>query len=145
MNQLSILAVVVILITSLACRKNPHEPNCGNCDQETIVSAALYESAPDDFLHLDTVFIKDDCLNITFTSSGCDGETWVTQLIDSEQILESNPVQRVLRLSLFNEELCDAVFSRTITFDLRTIQLSDYDRLLINLDDWEAGPILYEY
>lgn len=146
MNNLRFLWIASLgVLLFVACHKDPQPPICDDCDQTTLVSSTLYENAPNDFFTFDTVFIDGNCLEITFTSSGCDGSSWVIQLIDSEQILESFPVQRVLRMSLQNEELCDAVFSRTVTFDLTPLQLAAYDRILLNIDGWEGSPLLYEY
>lgn len=145
MKPTAILLLSFLLLTTGACHKcNDCKPRT-ECDQITIVDAGLYETAPDDAFFFEEIVLRENCLEITFTSSGCDGSRWVTNLIDSEAILESFPVQRVLRLSLQNDEECDAVITRTLSFDLTPIQLAAYDRIMLNIDGYEGERILYTY
>ena len=88
--------------------------------------------------------INGDCLVINFSASGCDGNTWIVKLIDSEQILESNPIQRNLRISLENNEDCTAVPNKTLTFDISNLQIQDDNRIYLNITN-SGDQILYEY
>ena len=145
MMKPSTILFLLVMTLSSACHKWDDCDPASRCDQPVIVDKALYETAPDDFLFFETVLLDGDCLEITFTSSGCDGSTWITELIDSEAILESFPVQRVLRLSLHNMEPCDAVIAKTVSFDLTPIQLEEYDRILLNIEGYQGERILYRY
>ncbi len=113
------------------------------CDDDVIVSAEAYITAHDDHLNINSIEIIDDCLVIDFGSSGCDGSTWELKLIDADVIMESDPPQRNVRLSLKNDELCDAYFSKVISFDISALQV-DGNKLLINLKGHNE-PILYKY
>jgi hypothetical protein len=64
-------------------------------------------------------------------------------LIDSEAILESNPPQRNLRLSLKNEESCEAIINKEVSFDISKLQV-DGKKVLLNIFN-SSGQILYEY
>jgi len=145
MKPTVILLFSFLLFTAGACHKCDDCKPRTECDQITIVDAGLFDTAPDDGLAIQGVELQGDCLAITFSSSGCDGSRWVTKLIDSEAVLESFPVQRVLRLSLQNDEECDAVITRTLSFDLRPVQLEAYDRIILNIDGYEGERILYTY
>ena len=87
--------------------------------------------------------INDNCLKINFSSGGCNGDTWELKLIDSEDILESYPPQRNLRLSLKNEELCEAYITKELTFDISNLQV-DGNKVQLNLTNSDKN-ILYEY
>ena len=82
-------------------------------------------------------------MKINFSSSGCGGETWEIKLIDSEDIMESNPPQRNLRLSLKNEEVCLAIVTKELTFDISNLQVGG-NRVQLNITNSEE-TILYEY
>ncbi|MDC1539543.1 hypothetical protein N8480_02595 [Flavobacteriaceae bacterium] len=82
-------------------------------------------------------------MKINFSSSGCNGDTWELKLIDSEDILESNPPQRNLRLSLKNEELCEAYITKELTFDISNLQV-DGNKVQLNLTNSDKN-ILHEY
>lgn len=115
-----------------------------DCDLNTLISENLYDNAPDDQLSITSFEISEDCLELEFSSSGCDGSTWEVQLIDSGQLLESFPVQRNIRLSLENTEVCDAIISKTLSFDLTELQIQEADQVSLNLTN-SGDQILYEY
>ena len=113
-----------------------------NCDAEVIISKQEYINAPSDYLTINSASIPEDCLTISFSSSGCDGSSWVVKLIDSGAVAESSPCQRSLRLSLKNSELCDAVISKKISFDISKLQISGDNSVILHLN---GESILYEY
>ena len=112
------------------------------CDQNVVVSSIEYESAPNDPFSIVEMTINGDCLNIKFTASGCDGNTWIVKLIDSGDIAESYPCQRTLRLSLKNEELCNAVPTKEISVDIKDLQIVGNNKVILQVSGEE---ILYEY
>lgn len=136
-----ILTLAIIGIAVLSCSDNDDSTNC---DFETLVSAEQYENAPSDQLSITGLEINGNCLKIKFSASGCDGNSWNVKLIDSEQILESNPIQRNLRLSLENNELCAAVPSKTLTFDISELQVLNNNKVYLNITN-SVDQILYEY
>lgn len=137
-----ILILISIGITILSCSNDDIE-NSNNCDFETIISAEQYGNAPSDQLSINSLEINGNCLKINFSSSGCSGDTWELKLIDSEAILESNPPQRVLRLSLKNEEACLAYITKELTFDISNLQV-DGKKVQLNITNSEDN-ILYKY
>jgi hypothetical protein len=139
-----ILILILFGTTILSCSNDDNGGNSNNCDFETIVSAEQYENAPSDQLNINSLEINSNCLKINFSASGCDGNSWEVKLIDSEQIMESNPVQRNLRLSLKNNEDCTAVPSKTLTFDISELQILDDNQVYLNITNSD-DQILYEY
>lgn len=116
--------------------------NQSDCDQNVIISPTEYQSAPNDPFSITEMTITGDCLNIKFTASGCDGNTWIVKLIDSGNITESYPCQRTLRLSLDNKELCTAMPVKEISFDIKDLQIDGNDKVILHISGKE---ILYEY
>ena len=82
-------------------------------------------------------------MEINFRAGGCDGDTWELKLIDSEEVFESDPPQRNLRLSLKNEELCEVYIERELTFDISNLQVNG-NRVQLNITNSD-DEILYEY
>ena len=107
------------------------------------VSADDYQNSPDDELEVIDVQLEGDCLLITFSAGGCDGNSWKFKLIDSEEIMESNPPQRNLRLSLENEELCKAIVTKSIAYNVSSLRI-DVDKIKLNITN-SGDQILYEY
>lgn len=142
MKIIKIISILVFIFPSfLSCDEDDTKVNC---DAEIIISAEMYNSAPNDYLNIKEVRIEDDCLIINFGSSGCSGESWELKLIDASHILESYPPQRNIRLSLKNEEACQAYFTREVSFDISPLQIEGVDKLYLNIENFD-DQILYEY
>jgi hypothetical protein len=141
--MLKIITILLLLVCIFTSCKKDNENGCPAYGQEVIISNELYQHAPDDHLQIMEAEIIDNCLHITFASSGCNGDSWEFKLLDQGAIMKSNPPQRNLRLSLKNEELCDAWFTREILFDISTLQV-DGRRVLLNITN-SGDQLLYEY
>jgi len=138
------LVFLFCLFVLFACREdNESEENPTSCEQVTILNSELYLSAPNDELTINSLEINGDCLKINFSSSGCSGESWELKLIDSEDVMESDPSQRNLRLSLKNEEMCEAYITKELTFDISNLKVEG-NRVKLNLTNSDKH-ILYEY
>lgn len=141
MKTLSLVIGTILLSLSFtSCKK---DNNTFGCDKQVVISADEYQSAPNNQLTINSLEINGDCLTISFSSGGCSGDTWELKLIADEAILLSNPPQRNLRLSLKNEELCEAYITKEIIFDISKLQL-DGNKVLLNITN-SNDQILYEY
>ncbi|WP_438711965.1 hypothetical protein ACSTS3_05675 [Aquimarina muelleri] len=140
MNYKKIIGFIVIF-GSLACNSDDSN-NTNSCDQLVIISSEQYDESNGN-LSINNLKIEEDCLRINFSSSGCSGDTWKVKLIDSEEILESDPPQRNLKVSLKNEELCQAVITKEITFDISELRVEG-TKILLNIKNSD-DKLLYEY
>ena len=120
-----------------------------NCDKDVIISKTEYDRIPTQRVSIIDMKIVDDCLKIKFSSSGCDGSSWIVELIDSEHIAYSittiyppDPPQRTLKLSLENNEDCAVFITKEISFNIKDLQVQNYNRVYLNI--WDK-TILYEY
>ncbi|SHI42972.1 hypothetical protein SAMN04487911_10244 [Arenibacter nanhaiticus] len=138
-----ILFLTIIVLTNLSCSNNDDHGKQNNCDFEVMISAKHYVNAPSGRLTINSLEIIDHCLQINFSSGGCSGDTWELKLIDSEDILESFPPQRNLRLSLKNEELCEAYITKELTFDISNLQVEG-NKVQLNITNSDQS-IIYEY
>ena len=135
------LVTIIISVLSTACENDDKIKE--SCDEEVIISRYEYDNAPNDQLSIISVEIVDNCLKINFGSSGCDGSTWELKLIDSGDIMESLPPQRTIRLSLKNDELCLAYFTKEVIFDISALKLEG-NSVILNIDNYE-DQVIYEY
>ncbi|WP_372934257.1 hypothetical protein [Mariniphaga sediminis] len=137
-----LLGTIIIGLTFTYCDKETDNSSTV-CDKSLIVDKDQYNTEPNDQLTIISAELDNDCLKINFASSGCSGSSWEVKLIDSGIILYSDPPQRNLRLSLKNQELCDAYIEKEITFDISDLQVNG-DKVLLNLTN-SGDQILYEY
>ncbi|AOW19690.1 DUF4377 domain-containing protein [Urechidicola croceus] len=87
--------------------------------------------------------IINNCLHISFSSSGCDSDTWQFELIGSEDVLESYPPQRRIKFTLDNQDECLAFFNVDVTFDISQLKVEG-NELILHLDEWDE-PLIYQY
>jgi hypothetical protein len=138
-----ILIFTLFLLVCYSCIENNTASNDDYSDFQVIIDEDLYVNAPADPLEILDIAIVSDSLKISFSSGGCDGSSWEVKLIDSGAILESFPVQRNLRLSLKNEELCKAIVFKEIAFDISKLKTDD-SKIQLNVTN-SNNSILYEY
>lgn len=104
-------------------------------DENVIISADVYDQTNSDNYKVKRASIEGDILTITIQSSGCDGSSWVSKLIDSGLVAESYPVQRFAKISLQNSEACLAIVTKELTFDISSLRVED--QLYLNLEGSE--------
>ncbi len=140
----SVLVFSLILVTLVSCSDsddNLYEDSV--CDQITIVDNNIYNSTQTDGFSITNIELAGDCLEVEILSSGCSGDTWKVNLIDAGRVAESNPEQRDVKISLDNQEDCEAIITKTYTFDLRPIRTQS-NVVLLNLELWDE-QIHYDY
>ena len=120
-----------------------------NCDKNVIICQNEFANAPDGFVEIIDMKIVNNCLKIKFGASGCDGSSWIVELIDAgPSITQVYPPQRTLRLSLDNKEDCRAYFEKKMSFNIEDLQLQGVNevnlRVICNVSN-SVKQILYEY
>lgn len=116
-----------------------------DCDQTTVISENLYNSLESANFTIIDAYIIDDCLTIEIGASGCDGNTWEFNLVDSGAVAESLPEQRYLKFQLINTELCDAYFEKTIAFDVTPLRIDNgVDKVILHIEGLESS-LSYSY
>jgi len=138
-------ALISFLFFTVFCCNNDDDNSAQetNCDFITVINDDDYNNAPSDALVINSLDIVDNCLTVNFSAGGCDGSSWEVLLIDSGAILDSNPPQRNLRLSLLNPELCEALITEELSFDISDLQV-DGNQVILNVTNSDMS-ILYEY
>ena len=135
-----IIPFFLIILAQFACDMPEDElPVDNSCDKNVIINADDFVNVETSFFELINATINDHCLEIEYSASGCDGDSWIPNLYDANEIAESLPEQRRLRFKLDNQELCLAVFTKTISFDISNLQTGPSGELILNLEDWDEA------
>lgn len=113
------------------------------CDQIISVDNSRFKQIQSEGFEITDVRVNGDCLEVEIVSGGCSGNTWKVELIDAGWVAESYPEQRGIKLILDNKELCNAIVTKTFTFDLRPVRTFS-DVVTLNLEHWKQ-QIRYEY
>ena len=132
--------IFLIFLCLSSCQdENIVEP----CTQMLLIGNEIYDNFPADRLTISDVSLEGDCLQITFWAGGCSGNSWIFELVGREDVLYSEPPQRLIRLSLENNEICEAYILKSVTFDITPSRISG-NEIILNLDGWDK-KIVYDY
>ena len=134
-----ILLLLLLSTTVSAC--NNDDDNQNECNENAIVSSEEYETAPNDPLNINSVTIEGDCLTINFVTGGCDGESWIIKFISSEIIEPTVPPSRQVRLSLIDNEDCEALITKNVSFNIKNLRVEGNNVVLL----FDNSSIEYEY
>jgi len=139
------ILIFFIGILALSCNTDDDLSIGDHCD---VISKIISE---DDFNAIITsnyliteVELTDDCLKISFGSSGCGTELCQENLFSTNFFHAVFPLQRTIKMELINEEACLAVFQKTVSFDITTFQIDGQNKLPLHIDGWNK-QIIYKY
>lgn len=125
----------------LSCNKE--DSNIITCDKEPIINNQLLINSTNDNLVINKIELVNDCLKINFSSAGCNDDSMEVELISSS-IMESKPPQRRLRLFLNNNENCEALITKEISFNISNLKSTNNEQeVILNIDGYSNNPVLY--
>lgn len=140
LSKTVIFFAITFIALLIACKDDEALPTSEN---KILIGNTIFKNYPNDPLIISAATINGDSLQITFGASCCDGKNWTVQLVGSGDVLYSSPPQRSIRLSLKNYEICAAVCSKTLKFDLIPTRVNG-NQIILNLDGWDQ-PLIYKY
>ena len=140
------LLLILTLMHILSC--NSEEDNStieNNCDftSEIIFEEGFNTISTSNYGIIDVV-LNGDCLEITFSSSGCGTDLWEESLYSLDVFYTVFPLQRDVKMELINNEECLAVFQKMVSFDLTPFQIDGQSDLPLNITGWNE-QITYGY
>ncbi|MFD2518563.1 hypothetical protein [Salinimicrobium flavum] len=132
------LILLLIIVSSCSEADDPIE-----CKPSIVNNDKYLNSESDEFTFKDVDLESQNCLKITVIYGGGCGEVSAT-LVDSGDVLESDPAQRNLRFLFTDNDECEKLKERTFYFDLTNLQIEDDNRILLNFQNIDQ-TVLYEY
>ena len=134
------IGVFFICLFVLSCNSND-EPTIENkCNVSSeIISSEDFSAVSTSNYAITKVEINEDCIEITFGSSGCGTELWEEHLFSVDSFYTIFPLQRDLKMKLINEELCEAYFIKTVSFDLTPLQIDGQNIVPLNIYGWNEA------
>ncbi len=136
--------VCVLCFTNTQCDDDDNSTQPQTCEKTTIIDEAYYNDLGILNTPINSTQIIGDCLIIDFSGSGCDGESWEYDLIDSGAVAESSPEQRFLKFEFINNEACLAFINKTVSFDISMLRVNGSNSIMLNIEGYESS-IQYNY
>lgn len=139
------IGVFFIFLFVFGCNSNDEPTIKNKCNVSSeIISSEDFSAVSTSNYAITKVEIIDDCIEITFGSSGCGTELWEEHLFSVDSFYTIFPLQRDLKMKLINEELCEAYFIKTVSFDLTPLQIDGQNIVPLNIYGWNE-QVSYEY
>ena len=143
-NNIIVLLLLLGITTTGCLKTNDVAPFVGLIQSdEIILDDNLFANAPNDAFKLISVKITDHQMEVEVEYTGGCGDVNF-KLIGHEEVKESLPPQRTVRLSLEDDDNCGNVLRQKLSFALTPAQVQDYNELLLQLQDW-TNPLSYKY
>ena len=106
------------------------------CDFTAFIDLDLYNEPSQSEFAIESAQINDNCLDITFSASGCDGVSWVVQLVSDIPLQAGDFGGANLSLKFTNPEVCEAYITKTYSFSVLDY-LNGLEGISFNLQGWE--------
>lgn len=139
---------LLVLFGMLFVACSDDDNNTGDVLQCDLTSQVIEEEAFNEVLtenyQISNVVLNQDCLEITLTSGGCDGNSWELNLYSINNFNTIFPLQRAVKVELINEEICLAIVEKTISFDLIPFRIEGQSEVPLNIVGWEEQTV-YQY
>ena len=119
-------------------------PVTTTCDKSAVEDATRFHQVSTNNYTITNVVLNGHCLEIAIASSGCDPDNWTMNLIGAMSLAAVSPPHVGVKVELVNNEVCQAVFQKTVSFDLTDFQWVGQNQVQLNIDGWNT-PILYQY
>lgn len=133
--KVKVLLGIIYFLCCIACNETIDDPILQN--EAVVINSGLYNATNSNNYTITDVSVNANLLTLKISGSGCSGDSWKAVLVDANQILESYPIQRNIKLALENKEACLAVFEKEFTFDVSVLK-ENYTEIILNLDGWNA-------
>ena len=77
------LAIVSVLGLFISCSEDDDitDNDISLCDSTVVIDSEQFENTSTDEVTINSVAIENDCLTVNFSAGGCNGDTWMTELI----------------------------------------------------------------
>lgn len=141
--KFKITFLIFIITFTISCNSNDNINNYLENSDVIRVNTDLFINSPNDDFEIINASISNNNLNLTIEYSGGCGNIYY-DLVTSDDYLETNPIQKNIRLAFDDKDNCEAGVEVKLSFDLTQIQVSDSNLIILNLDKWES-QIEYSY
>lgn len=119
-------------------------PVKSKCNEKAVLDNVAFPQVNTTNYGVTNVVLNGDCLEITVSSSGCNPDNWDMNLIGVASTTNIYPPLFHAKIELVNNEACQAVFQKTVSFDLTPFQMAGQNTVQIALDGWNTN-IMYQY
>ncbi len=138
------IVLIILCFVNMKCEESDNDVVNSSCDFISVIDKTQYDNLDTANFKFINVEIVDDCIIIKIGASGCSGDNWGFNLVDSGVVAESSPEQRYLKFELVNDEACLAYFERTISFDLLPLQVNGSNEIILHIENVDSS-LNYKY
>tara|TARA_R110002050_G_scaffold20348_1_gene57710 strand:- start:108826 stop:109254 length:429 start_codon:yes stop_codon:yes gene_type:complete len=138
-----LLIPIIGLLSLIGCTKYQSDLNTDSCKDTIIINSPKYSSTVTDDFEISKAYIKGDCLKINVAVGGGCGTIDFT-LLAREEVIETLPVQREIRLVVDDNDTCEMLINKELSYDISGLKIAPHGSINILLEGYEK-PITYTY
>lgn len=116
-----VILFLIALMLFASCEEN-NDLIDDDINGKVIINEEFYSKSTSGNYTINNVTLNGDLLTINISSSGCNGVSWKTTLVDSGIYLQTVPLQGSLKLVLENNEMCAAYITEDFTFNISSLR-----------------------
>ena len=141
----AVVGLLLLYVLLPGCRREPSKLVTSS-ENKVIINTTHYNSPNTLKVVINQATLNQNELVISISGSGCSEKALDNDLVAEDNILESMPPQRNIKLVLRMEGQgsCAAYFTKTFRYDISALKVEGYNQLLLNLDGYE-GSLVYAY
>ena len=119
-------------------------PVIPNCDKNADVDEMDLDQISTVQYGITDVVLNGHCLEVTIGASGCNPNDWDMNLFAVPSDATVYPPLFNAKIQLIHNQACLAVFQKTMSFDVTSLQMTGTNQVQIDIEGWNT-PIIYQY
>ena len=132
--------ILTMLLVFTGCKNEEVEQQEKECN-DVIIDSEQYNNSQTDSFELIKLIVENECLKISVRYGGGCKEVYA-KLVDSEDLFESNPVQRNLRIVFTDNDECEALVEKDFHFNINNLQIENESKIKLN---FQGSDLTYIY
>lgn len=138
-----IFFITLLWFAFISCSSKKCEDNNSVICSATSIDNEKYMNFESDSYSIINIGMSNDCLRISIQySGGC--EEVSAKLVDSGDIIETDPIQRNLRLLFTESDDCEALIKKDFYFVIENLKVENSNKVLLSFQNTDL-TFLYEY
>lgn len=133
LSMLNYGKIILIILLFISC-STEEEPLC---ELPVLNDRDRYMATKTESYTITEAKITGNCLEISLSASGCNGDSWEVELIDAGIKASRPELTRFLKVSLLNPELCYAIIHKTYSFRIGGLKENAAEELVLKLEAWD--------
>ena len=125
---------IIIILCFISCSSDEEI----TCELPVLNDRDRYMATETESYSITEARITGNCLEVSLSASGCNGDSWEVELIDAGIKASRPEITRFLKISLINPEDCEAYIHKNYSFRIGGLKENAEEELILKLEGWDG-------